>query len=161
MDGFSDIQWLLWVALALALGVTEMISVDFVFLMFAGGALSAAAAAGLGAPLSVSVIVFALSSALLLFGVRPPLKRWAVNSPAEPMNAAALVGREARVVERVTDMAGLIKLAGEMWSARVESGGHTLEPGSTVRVIRIDGATAVVAAESIPLEGPTEGRSHP
>lgn len=161
MDGLSDIQWLLWVALALALGVTEIISVDFVFLMFAGGALSAAAAAGLGAPPAVSVLVFALSSAVLLFGVRPPLKRWAIVSPPEAMHTAALVGREARVVEPVGDTAGRVKLSGEIWSARVEPGGHSLEVGSVVRVLRIDGATAVVAAQTIPLEGPTEGRSHP
>jgi membrane protein implicated in regulation of membrane protease activity len=158
MEGFSDIQWLLWVALALALGVTEIISVDFDFLMIAGGALSAAAAAGLGAPPALSVVVFAAVSAALLFTVRPPLKKWAADAPPVAMNAAALVGRDARVVETVTDSAGTVKLAGEIWTARVEPGEHALEAGSAVHVVRISGATAMVAADTI-SEGPKEGRS--
>lgn len=145
MDGLSDIQWLLWVALALALGVTELVSVDFVFLMFAGGALGAAAAAGLGAPPVISVLVFAAASAALLGVVRPPLKRWATSTPHAVTNAAALVGREAHVVETVTDGAGTVKLAGEIWTARVEPGDRSLEVGSAVHVLRIDGATAMVA----------------
>jgi membrane protein implicated in regulation of membrane protease activity len=160
MDGLGDIQWLLWVALALGLGVAELVSVAFVFLMFAGGAVSAALAAGLGAPPAVSTIVFALASAGLLAAVRPPLKRWALSTPTVSMNAAALVGRDALVIETVSERTGRVKLAGEIWTARVEPGRRPLEVGSAVHVVRIDGATAVVAPDT---SAPTslEGRSIP
>jgi membrane protein implicated in regulation of membrane protease activity len=53
-----------------------------------------------------------------------------------------------------------VKLAGEIWTARVEPGRRPLEVGSAVHVVRIDGATAVVAPDT---SAPTslEGRSIP
>jgi membrane protein implicated in regulation of membrane protease activity len=37
-----------------------------------------------------------------------------------------------------------VKLAGEIWSARSLDSERVHEPGATVRVIKIDGATALV-----------------
>jgi membrane protein implicated in regulation of membrane protease activity len=145
MDGLRDTQWLLWLAAALTAGLIEIVSLDFFFIMIAGGALVAAVAAGLDVPVPLQVIIFAVSSGALLIGARPPLKRWAQRTPSVPMNAAALVGRDARVLETVTDSAGLVKLNGEVWTARAAPGHTRLELGSDVLVTRIDGATAVVA----------------
>jgi membrane protein implicated in regulation of membrane protease activity len=82
------------------------------------------------------------------------------------MNAAALVGQDAKVVVEVTPSSGRVKLAGEIWSARSAAAGYPLEVGSTVQVVRIDGATAVVAplvpragiTGAVPPEGPAEGQ---
>jgi membrane protein implicated in regulation of membrane protease activity len=162
MDWSSHTQWLLWLAAALAAGLIEVATVDFVFLMFVGGALAAAVAAGVGLPFALQVIVFAASSTGLLFVARPPLQRWARNTPSIAMNAAALVGREARVLETVTERSGLVKLAGEVWTARVAPGELTLEVGSDVHVVRIEGATAMVAANPAPpTPNSLEGRSTP
>jgi membrane protein implicated in regulation of membrane protease activity len=162
MDWSSHTQWLLWLAAALAAGLTEIATVDFIFLMFAGGALVAALGAGLGLPLALQAILFAASSSGLLFVARPPLQRWARNTPSIAMNAAALVGREARVLETVTERAGRVKLAGEVWTARVAPGEPSLEVGSDVHVVRIAGATAVVAPKSAPPAPNTlEGRPTP
>jgi membrane protein implicated in regulation of membrane protease activity len=150
MDWLRDPQWLLWLAAALTAGLIEIVSVDFFFLMIAGGALIAAVAAAFDVPVPLQVIIFAVSSTALVLGVRPSLKRWAQRTPSTTMNAAALVGREARVLETVTDHSGLVKLHGEVWTARVAPGLTQLEVGSDVLVIRIDGATAVVAPESAP-----------
>jgi membrane protein implicated in regulation of membrane protease activity len=150
-----DTQWLLWLAAALGSCLVEIATVDFFFLMIAGGALVASAAAGLYAPAPVQVILFAISSGALLVTVRPPLRRWARNTPGEPMNVAALVGREAMVLETVTDQAGTVKLAGEVWTARTDFEHSTLEVGSDVQVVRIDGATAVVVPSPAPPAPPT------
>ncbi|MGL5911115.1 MAG: NfeD family protein, partial [Phycicoccus sp.] len=61
------------------------------------------------------------------------------------IGASGLVGREARVIQAVTDTDGRVKLGGETWSARLASGGTPALPGDAVRVIAIHGATAVVA----------------
>jgi len=150
MDWLRDTEWLLWVAASLAAVLIEIVSLSFFFLMIAGGALAAAVAAAFGASLPLQVLIFSASSAGLLFGVRPSLKRWARRTPAVVMNAAALVGMDARVLETVTDNTGLVKLNGEVWTARVAPGHTKLEVGSDVFVIRIDGATAVVAPEPAP-----------
>ena len=49
--------WLLWILAAVVCGIIEVMSVSFVFLMFAIGALAAGVAAALGASVFVQVIV--------------------------------------------------------------------------------------------------------
>ena len=75
MSWFADHAWLAWVGLALALGAIELASVDFVFLMLAGGALAGALAAVLGVPVVGQVLVSLAVAALALLLVRPVIKR--------------------------------------------------------------------------------------
>lgn len=143
--------WLWWLGGALVLGVIEMLSVDLIFLMFAGGALAAMVAALFGAPAWAQVLVFAVVSVVLLLGVRPWAKRALTSStPTVRTNVAAHVGREAVVLIDVTDRAGRVKLAGEVWTARAARPGLVLPAGTAVTVVRIDGANAVVDAVGSP-----------
>lgn len=142
-------EWLWWVGAALLLGLIEITTLDFVFIMFAGGALAAAGTNAAGFDLWVQVIVFAVVSVLLLITLRPPLKRYMARGGPETLtNAEAHVGRSASVVEEVTEVSGLIKLMGEVWTARAAEGSPPLREGATVQVVRIDGATAVVGPKS-------------
>jgi membrane protein implicated in regulation of membrane protease activity len=163
----GDSPWLLWLALALAAGTVEVLSTNLIFLMVAGGGVAAAVVAAVGLGLPVEIVVFALVTGLLLAAARPPLLAYVRRSlPGAVTNAAALVGREAEVLVEVTPTSGRVKLAGEVWSARSVTGGYPLEVGSTVQVVRIDGATAVVAplvpragiTGAVPPEGPVPGQ---
>lgn len=139
--------WLWWVGGALALGVIEMLSVDLIFLMLAGGALGGAVAAALGAPFWIQVIVFAAVSTLLLIAVRPWAKaHLAATTPDMRTNVHRLAGQEATVLSPVDTHSGRVRLGGEEWSARCEASGPlpVLAAGQKVRVTRIDGAVAVV-----------------
>lgn len=138
-------EWLWWVGAALLLSLIEITTLDFVFIMFAGGSLAAAGANGLGQPLWVQVVVFAVVSIVLLLTVRPPLKRFLnKGGPDSLTNAEAHIGRSASVLEEVTATTGLVKLMGEVWTARAAEGSPPLPEGATVQVVRIDGAIAVV-----------------
>ena len=142
--------WLWWVGAALVLGILEMLSLTLVLIMFAGGALAGAIASLLGAPVWGQVLAAAVVSALLLATLRPWLLRHLRRRvPLQETNAAALVGRPAVVVVAVDAASGRVKLEGEVWSARTESG-VVLPAGAPVTVTRIDGATAVV----VPLDAP-------
>lgn len=149
MGWITEHPALAWLALALALAAFEVASIDFVFLMFVGGALAGALAGAVGAPFVLQVLVAVAVSTLLLTVVRPVVvRRLHVGGPTLT-GAAALVGASAEVVETVTTAGGRVKLRGEVWSARAASGtGHAiaLQPGESVRVVSIDGATAVVSA---------------
>ncbi|GAA3611622.1 NfeD family protein [Kineosporia mesophila] len=145
MDNWGDHAWLIWIGVAVVFGLIEITSLDFFFLMLAGGALAASLSDALGAGVPLQVIVFAIASGALLFAVRPPLKAWAARGESTITGTAALVGNEARVLEPVTETSGLVKLSGETWTARVDPGRPSLEIDSPVYVIRIEGATAVVA----------------
>ena len=147
MDWLNGNVWLFWIGVALVLAAIEAATVDFVFIMFAGGALAAAVAAALGASFAVQVVVAVGVALLLLFSVRPLIKRQFLDGQVDhQIGTSALVGREARVLQSVTDSDGRIKLAGETWSARLAAGTiTTVGPGEEVRVIAIHGATAIVS----------------
>ncbi len=146
MDWLTENFWLGWLGVAIVLAAIEAATVDFVFLMFAGGALAGAGAAALGAPFWLQVVV-AVAAALLLLGlVRPMIRRKFLDSEVDHrIGADGLVGRRAWVLQAVTETDGRVKLAGETWSARLAEGSPPASPGDEVRVIAIHGATAIVA----------------
>ena len=140
----EDYGWLAWIGVAIALGAIEAATVDFVFLMLAGGALGGSAAAAVGAPFPVQVIVAVAVSGVLLGVARPWAKRRFSQRPAGiAMGTAGYVGRSAFVLETVTRHSGRVKVGGETWSATTTDP-VSPEPGEEVRVVRIDGAHAVV-----------------
>ena len=144
-------DWYWWVAIMLALVAIEAMTLNLVLFMFAGGALGAAIVAAADGDLVWQVVVFAIVSTILLAALRPfmlkSLRKRGENLPET--NAAALKGREAIVVDDVSEHAGLVKLAGEVWSARTE-GDAVIAAGTEVRVVRIAGAIAIVTLSDHP-----------
>jgi membrane protein implicated in regulation of membrane protease activity len=144
MEWLGDHAWVAWIALALVFGIVELTTLDLIFLMLAGGALVGGLVAAVSVPLIGQVLV-ALATAVALLGVvRPVALRHLRTSVETRTGVAALVGRQAVVLERIDQHGGRIKLAGEVWSARSFDPHHEIEPGKTVDVVEIDGATAVV-----------------
>lgn len=139
-------DWYWWIGAAFLLVVVEMVSLDLVLIMFAGGAIAAAVASMAGANLIVQIIVFGVVATLLLLALRPWLLKYLRHrTPLTETNISAQVGRTGTVVAEVTDDGGRIKLFGEVWTARSVDG-QRFPVGYDVRVVRIDGATAVVDA---------------
>ncbi|MDO5495243.1 MAG: NfeD family protein [bacterium] len=139
--------WLLWLIGAIVLAIVEMFTLDFIFLMLAGGALGAMIAALAGGPLWVQVVAFAIVSTLLLFLARPAVRSWMESrTPETRTNFKALKGRTAEVVSEVTSRGGRVKLAGEVWSARSARPDEVFYEGQGVLVVDIDGAFAVVTS---------------
>ena len=146
MSFLSENAWLVWLSLALVLAAIEAASVDFVFSMLAGGAAAAAIAAALGAPFAVQVIIACVVAAALLALVRPLAKRYfSVPEGDGGIGVNAQVGRTAQVLETVTEHDGRVKLGGETWSARTVPNADVCLPGHEVRVVSIEGATAIVS----------------
>lgn len=133
-----------WAIAAVLLGIVEVFTVILVFGMVAVAALVAAALAFFGLDVIWQVVAFVVSAVALLALVRPVARRHLRAPPAARTGVAALVGSTAVVVERVDAHSGRIKLAGEIWSARAYDATQVIEPGATVDVIEIQGATALV-----------------
>lgn len=153
MDWIADNPWVIFLAMAVVLAVVEMMSLDLVLLMFAIGAGLAAVVSGIGGPLWLAIAVFAVVSLLLLVVARPPLAQRLHAGPTLVQGHAANIGRSAVVVAPVDHDDGRIRLGGEIWSARTSDHTVRFEIDQEVQVVRIDGATAVVAALS---SSPTE-----
>lgn len=146
MDWIGDKPWLAWVGVALILAGIEAATVDFVFVMLAVGAIASAVAAAFGAGFALQILVGVVVAVGLLLGARPYLKEKFNDTIASgSIGSSSLVGRAAHVLQTVTETEGRIKLAGETWSARLAPGGSQCQPGQQVRVVSIEGATAVVS----------------
>jgi membrane protein implicated in regulation of membrane protease activity len=135
---------LLWILAAVGLAVAELFTTSFFLIMFALGAVAAAVAAGLDAPVSVQAIIFVIVSLIATLGVRPVLRRHFGRDAGEPTPVAEIAGSEAVVLERVDERAGMIKIDGEYWQARALEAGQVIEPGERVHVVEIKGVTAMV-----------------
>ena len=149
MDWFGDDIWLTWAALGVVVGLIELASGELVFLMFAIAAFAAAAAAGLGAPISLQMALFGVVSVALLALVRPRIVSRLYDGPPLPSGQHGLVGHLAIVEEQVTRHAGRVLIGDVFWTARPVDPDAIYEPGDELLVAAIDGATArVVRKES-------------
>jgi membrane protein implicated in regulation of membrane protease activity len=136
---------LIWLVFALGLAGAEALTGDMFLLMLSGGALAAAGSSWLlDLPVWADGAVFLVVSVLLLAVVRPTLRRklTAGKGLLEPVKA--LEGKPALVLGRVSQHDGQVKLDGEVWTARPYNDNDVYEPGDSVTVMHIDGATAVV-----------------
>jgi membrane protein implicated in regulation of membrane protease activity len=140
------VGWVVWVVVAIALAVGEVLTPGMFFLgPVALAAVAAALAAALGAGAAGSLIVFLVASVASLAVLRPIARRHVRLPALSRTGTDALVGRKAIVTRRVDVHGGRVRIGGEEWSARTYLDGQVLEEGATVDVIQIEGATALVA----------------
>jgi membrane protein implicated in regulation of membrane protease activity len=137
--------WVIWLIVAVAFGVGEVLTLSFFLGPFAIGALVAAVVSAAGAGILLSAIAFLVVSVLTLLLLRPVARRHLRQPAALRTNTAALVGRTATVLEPVSDTGGCVKLEGEVWTARPYDDDHVIEAGRRVHVLEIRGATALVS----------------
>lgn len=134
----------LWLIFALVLAGAEALTGHMFLVMLGGGALAAAVTSWLTDwPGWADGTVFLIVSILLLALVRPALRRQ-LTPAYVPLGIEALEGKNALVLERISGDKGRVKLDGEVWTARPLNEGDVYEPGESVTVLQIDGATAVV-----------------
>ena len=122
MEWLSDSPWLAWLGIALILGAIEALTVDFVFLMLAGGAEELAR--------------------------NPTLAAIATGKAAGEPTLRELLARRGGNVDfasggKMRDMAS--RDSGETWSARTADGAPAIPAGQDVIVLTLQGAIAVVA----------------
>jgi membrane protein implicated in regulation of membrane protease activity len=140
------VGWLVWVLVAIGLGVGEVLTPGLFFLgPVALAAVAAAVVSVLGAGSIFSLLVFIIGSLASLAILRPIARRHVRLPALSRTGTDALVGRKAVVTRRVDAHGGRVRIGGEEWSARAYLDGQVLEEGSSVDVIQIEGATALVA----------------
>ncbi|HZG48997.1 MAG TPA: NfeD family protein [Thermoleophilaceae bacterium] len=138
-------EWVWWMVAAGLLAVGEIFTLSFFLGPISVAAVTAAIVALVGGGLAVQWLVF-IAVSLASLAVLRPIARRHLRTPAQiRTGTAALVGGTAVVVERVDRDGGQVKLAGEIWTARAYDEDEVYEPGARVEVLKIDGATALVA----------------
>ena len=120
---------------------------------------------GIGALLSMIVSIFApeniilqctvfvISSVILLLLTKPIVNKFTKKDKILETNAYSIISKKAIVTQSINNTLGVgqIKISNEVWSAKTESD-VTLEKGTEVKIIRIDGVKAVVEPISVNLQ---------
>jgi membrane protein implicated in regulation of membrane protease activity len=138
-------DWVWWVIAAGGLAVGEIFTMGFFLGPIAIAAVLAAIVSLAGGGLAASWVVFIAASLGSLAVLRPIARRHLRTPPRIRTGTAALVGGPATVVEHVDADGGCVKIGGEIWTARAYDEDDSFEPGARVQVMKIDGATALVA----------------
>jgi membrane protein implicated in regulation of membrane protease activity len=145
VEWLGDNLWAGWLALAVALGAAELMSLDLILLMLAVGCVAGAITGALGAAVILQVLVAGIASIAMLAAVRPNLIKHLHSGPDLQLGHGKLVGRQAIVTEDVTaHTPGRVKLAGEIWTAQPYDDSLVIKAGETVDVLAMKGATVYV-----------------
>ncbi|MEU0544961.1 NfeD family protein [Nocardia sp. NPDC005978] len=136
---------IVWLVAGLLLAAAEMLIGELTLLMLGGAALvTAGVSAVAGTSIVVDAVIFGVTAVALLLLVRPMLLRRYASPPTTPTGMDALPGKSAKVLETVDEHGGRVKLDGDVWSARPFDAQESYPEGTTVYVMRVDGAHVVV-----------------
>jgi len=139
-------EWVIWLLVGIAFSIGEMATLGFFMAPFAAGAFVAAILSVIGVGTGGAVLAFAVVTLILLLALRPIARRHLKTPPEIRTGTAALVGKEAIVLERIANDEGVgcVRIDGEVWTARSYDEDEIIDAGSKVQVMEIRGATALV-----------------
>jgi membrane protein implicated in regulation of membrane protease activity len=137
--------FVVWIVAAVLLAIGEVLTPGAFFLGPVALAAGAAAVVALFAGGVASTIVFIVAALLSLAVLRPIARRHVRMPQLTRTGTDALIGRKAVVTKRVDAAGGRVRIGGEEWSARAYLDDGVYAEGATVDVVRIEGATALVA----------------
>lgn len=136
--------WVVWLIAAVVLGVAELLTTTLALALIAVGALAAAVSSALGANAEIQLAAFVVVSLAGIVLIRPLGLKRLQRRPSLRTGTAALVGQTGYVLADVGPHSGRIRIGGEEWSARPYDEMSVIPSGSTVDVLLIKGATALV-----------------
>ena len=133
-----------WLMAFIILVVMEFLTMGLITIWFAIGALTAFFASLFGASFWIQIILFLVVSLVVLVVYRPLAVKY-VNSKRTKTNVDDLVGKEAKVTEKIDNLnqTGRVVLNGMDWSARTTIGG-TIDVDTIVKVIEVKGVKLIV-----------------
>jgi len=135
----------IWAIVAVGLAIGEILTPGLFFLgPVALAAVLAAAVAAVGAGVGVELIVFIATAIASLAFLRPIARRHLHMPSRLRTGTSALVGARGLALERIDAHGGRVKIGGEVWSARTFDETQVIEPGTSVEIVKIEGATALV-----------------
>ena len=140
-----------WIVVFVAMLLAEAATAGLVTLWFAGGALLAMIAAMCKVSVVWQIVIFVVSSSLLLALIYPKAKKKLKKIPVTPTNADRVIGMDGILTEAIDPIAGTgaVKVDGKVWTARSEAG-KAIPEGTLVTVERIEGVRAIVAEKTSP-----------
>lgn len=139
-------DWIYWIIAAVLLaGIELAVFSVFIFGPLALAAVVAAAVAALGGSVELQLAVFVVLGVASMFALRPLAKKHTETDPEHLTNVDALIGREAFVLEQLTqEKLGLVRFESDNWTAKPIHSVESIPANTKVRVVQVTGASMIV-----------------
>ena len=136
---------IIWLIVLVVCLVVEISTLGLTSIWFAGGALLAMLIAMIGGPLWLQVLIFLVTSVVLLIFTRPIARKY-FNKNREKTNVNSKIGKQAIVTVTIDNLKGegQIVTEGMEWTAR-SLDSSVIEEGSVVTIEKIEGVKAIVS----------------
>lgn len=139
--------WQLWLFLAIAFFIVEILTPSFFMICFSFGAILASAFSLFYSNQYIASIIFLFSAFLLAIFMRPILlKYFKLGKDEIKTNIDALIDKTGIVLEEIDNYKGLgrVKISGQDWSAKNAITDETIKKDSLVKVVKIEGVKLFV-----------------
>lgn len=136
---------IMWLGILAVLLVIEGLTTALTTIWFAGGALIAAIAAGLGLGIVPQLLLFFCVSLVLLLFTRPAALKL-MNKGTEKTNVEGLLGKSAVVIQQIDNLAqtGQVRINDIEWMARTSDDSITIPVGTVVVIEAVHGVRLIV-----------------
>ncbi len=135
---------IIWLIVLVVCLVIEISTLGLTSIWFAGGALLALIISIIGGPLWLQVLVFLITSIVLLVFTRPIATKY-FNKNRTKTNVDSKIGKQAIVTVTIDNLKGegQIVTEGMEWTAR-SLDSSVIEEGAVVTIEKIEGVKAIV-----------------
>lgn len=135
---------IIWLIVLVVCLIIEISTLGLASIWFAGGALLAMLIAVIGGPLWLQILVFLVTSIVLLVFTRPVATKY-FNKNRTKTNVESVVGKQAIVTEKIDNLKGEGRIItnGMEWTAR-SLDDSLIEEGAVVVIEKIEGVKAIV-----------------
>ena len=140
---------LVWLILAVILGVAEAVTVSLVSIWFAIGALASIIPAYFGVPLWGQILVFLAVSAIS-FAFTKRFFKDIVKVKKQPTNSDSVIGTDGIVTAEINNLEGngKVYISGLTWSAKSVNG-EIIPEGAVVTAKKIEGVKLIVEIKEL------------
>ena len=140
-------MWALWLIASGVFFLGEIFTISFLlFWPGVGAFLAFLTSLLLPENILLQVIVFAISSILLILFTKPLVNKIFKNKDDTTMNNSAIIGKKGIVIKSIDNdnPIGLVKINGELWSAIKDEKAKPINAGESVIIEKIDGVKLLV-----------------
>lgn len=136
---------IVWLVAVFVFLVLELISMGLTTIWFAGGSVVAFVASLFGAPIPVQILLFIVTSVVMLIFTRPVVEK-KLNNSRTKTNVEEIIGKEGKVTEAVDNFnqKGVVVINGLEWSARNGETDDIIPVGAKVIVKEVQGVKVMV-----------------
>ena len=136
---------IIWLGVLAVLLVIEGLTTALTTIWFAGGALAAAIAAGIGMGIVPQLLLFFCVSLVLLFFTRPAALKL-MRKDTEKTNVDSLLGKTAVVIQKIDNLAqtGQVRINDIEWLARTSDDKEIIPEKTVVTITEVRGVKLIV-----------------